>query len=55
VTKYNVNEFIMRAYRGAMAVGLESGAPESEIVKMLAASAAAQAGELAKKAGVDTK
>ncbi len=55
VTQYNADIFIMRAYRGAIAVGLESKAPEDEIVKLLAAKAAAQAGELANKAGVDTK
>ncbi|MDE1873863.1 MAG: 50S ribosomal protein L10 [Candidatus Micrarchaeota archaeon] len=53
VTTYNANVFILRAYRGAIAVGLESKAPEEEIVKMLAAQAAAQAGELAKKTGVN--
>ncbi len=55
VTQYNAKEFVMRAYRGAIAVGVEGKVPEAEIVKMLAANAAAQAGELAKKAGVDTK
>ncbi|MDE1855279.1 MAG: 50S ribosomal protein L10 [Candidatus Micrarchaeota archaeon] len=53
VTQYNANVFIVRAYKGAIAVGLEAKVPEDEIVKMLAASAAAQAGELAKKAGVN--
>jgi large subunit ribosomal protein L10 len=55
VTKYNANVFIMRAYMGAIAVGLEGKVPEKEIVKILAASAAAQAGELAKKTNVDAR
>ncbi|MCL5239438.1 MAG: 50S ribosomal protein L10 [Candidatus Marsarchaeota archaeon] len=55
VTQYNANVFIMRAYRSAIALGLEAKVPEDEIVKMLMANAAAQAGELAGKTGVDTE
>ncbi len=55
VTQYNANVFVVRAYRSAIALGLEAKVPEDEIVKMLVANAAVQAGELASKTGVDTK
>lgn len=53
VTQYNAGTLIARAYRSAVALGLERKIPEDEIVKMLMSNAAVQAGELAKKAGVD--
>jgi large subunit ribosomal protein L10 len=55
VTEYNANVFILRAYRGAIALGLETKILEPEIVKMLVANAAVGAGGLANKIGVDTK
>lgn len=55
VTEYNANVFILRAYRGAIALGLEAKILEPEIVKMLVANAAIGASGLAGKIGVDAK
>ncbi len=55
VTRYNANVLIMRAYRGAMALGIDAKIPEREIVKMLVANAAIGAVSLAGKADVDAK
>jgi large subunit ribosomal protein L10 len=55
VTEYNANVFILRAYRGAVALGLEAKILEPEIVKMLVANAAVQASGLANDLGVDAK
>ncbi len=53
VTEYNASMFIMRAYNGAIALGMEAKIMEPEIVKMLVANAAMGAAGLAKQAGVD--
>lgn len=55
VTSYNANVFITRAFRAAVALGLRAEILEPEIVKMLVASAAVQAGGLANDLGVDAK
>lgn len=54
-TPYNAEVLIIRAYRGAMSVGIEAKIMEPEIVKILVANAAAQASGLADTAGVDNK
>ncbi len=53
VTEYNVKALLLKAYMGAMNVGIEAKVLEPEIVKILIANAAAQATGLAGKAGVD--
>lgn len=55
VNEYNANVFVLRGYRGAVALGLEARIMEPEIVKMLMANAAMQASGLADKTGVDAK
>ncbi len=46
VTKYNIEEFISRAFRGALAIGVEAKIPEGEAAEKLAGIAALQANAL---------
>lgn len=55
VTVYNVEELTARAYRGAVAVGLEAKAPEPEITRMLVEKAAAQAAEVSGETGAEAQ
>ncbi len=53
VTQYNVDRLVVRAYRSAMAVGIEGKILEPEIVSILMADAASTASSVAKQAGID--
>jgi ribosomal protein L10 len=53
VTQYNVSRLVVRAYRSAMAVGVEGKILEPEIISILMADAASAASSVAKQAGVD--
>ncbi len=55
VTKYNAEVLTARAYRNAIAVGMEAKVPEPEITKMLLAKAAAQAAEVSSESGAEAQ
>lgn len=53
VTKYNAAVLMARAYRGAIAVGMEAKVPEPEITRMLIERAAAQAAKVSEETGAE--
>ncbi len=53
VTQYNATRLVVKAYRNAMAVGLEGKVLEPEVVSILMADAASAASGVAKLAGID--
>jgi len=55
VTVYNAETLMARAYRGAVAVGMEAKIPEPEITRMLLEKAAAQAAEVSGETGAEAK
>lgn len=53
VNEYNAQTLMVRAYRSAIALGMEAKIPEPEITKVLLASAAAQAEKVSAESGVE--
>ena len=53
VNEYNAQTLMARAYRSAIALGVEAKIPEPEITKMLLASAAAQAEKVSAESGAE--
>jgi large subunit ribosomal protein L10 len=55
VTQYNIEILVIRAYKEAMAIGIETKLPVPEIVKILLANAAMQASGLSEQTGAETE